>query len=114
MVLKTMDSSDKFMRVFVMFDLPTNTKAERAVANQFRGSLLKRGFYRLQYSVYVKICNGHESAKNVEKSIEMFVPSKGAVRIMVVTEKQYAAMSVILGPKCYQESFFENGSILFF
>lgn len=106
--------SDKFMRVFVLFDLPTNTKKERAAASQFRNSLLKRGFYMLQFSVYVKLCSGYESAKLLENNIANFVPKSGAVRTMLITEKQYASMRIMLGPKLYQESMFDSDDSLVF
>lgn len=41
------------MRLFVMFDLPTNTAAERKAAGKFRNFLLKDGFYMMQYSIYI-------------------------------------------------------------
>ena len=44
------------MWLFVFFDLPTTTKAERRNAAQFRKALEKDGFTMMQYSVYVRHC----------------------------------------------------------
>lgn len=109
-----MNLSDKFMRLFVMFDLPTDTKGQRRQATQFRNSLIKRGFYMFQYSIYVKVCNNAEAAKLAEVSVERIIPDEGAVRTMIVTEKQYSNMNILLGSSLYQETFFKDDSLLFF
>lgn len=48
----------KYMRLIVMFDLPTGTVGERRAANQFRHFLLHDGYYMMQFSIYVRLCNG--------------------------------------------------------
>lgn len=35
---------EKFMRVLVMFDMPTKTKEDRKASTKFRSTLLKEGF----------------------------------------------------------------------
>jgi len=52
----------KYMRLIVMFDLPTGTAGERRAANQFRHFLLHDGYYMMQFSIYVRLCNGQEAA----------------------------------------------------
>jgi CRISPR-associated protein Cas2 len=42
------------MRVLVFFDLPTETKKERNAAARFRKNLLKDGFVRFQFSIYMR------------------------------------------------------------
>ncbi|WP_334082272.1 CRISPR-associated endonuclease Cas2, partial [Helicobacter typhlonius] len=49
---------EKFMRVLVMFDMPTCSKKERKDYARFRKNLIKDGFMMLQYSVYMRICKG--------------------------------------------------------
>ena len=87
----------KYMRLFVMFDLPTITVDERRDANHFRKFLIQDGFYMMQYSVYVRICNGLESVQKHENRVKFEVPHQGSVRILHITENQYAAMSIICG-----------------
>ena len=41
------------MWLYVMFDLPVETKSQRRVAARFRKDLLKDGFTMHQFSVYV-------------------------------------------------------------
>lgn len=92
-----------FMRVIVFFDLPVVTKRERKIYAKFRKWLLANGYIMLQYSVYSKIFNNRDAAKNHISKLKKNVPSKGAIRVMLVTEKQYAKMEIIVGGKSLQE-----------
>ena len=47
--------SYRFMRILVMFDLPTETSEERRDYRKFRKNLIKNGFIMMQESVYVKL-----------------------------------------------------------
>ena len=85
------------MRMMIFFDLPTGTKAERKAAHDFREFLLKDGYYMVQYSVYARICNGYDAVKKHTKRVQQVVPPEGSVRLLTITEKQYEAMTVILG-----------------
>ena len=53
----------RIMWLFVMFDLPTNTKVERRNATLFRKALEKDGFTMMQYSVYIRHCASKESMR---------------------------------------------------
>lgn len=77
------------MRVIIFFDLPTGTPVERKAYMQFRKYLLNAGYDMLQYSVYVRIAGSRDDAQHM--------PGKGQVRALMVTEKQYAAMQILLG-----------------
>ena len=77
------------MWLFVMFDLPTNTKKERKDASGFRKKLLKDGFTMMQYSIYVRHCASKESAEVHIKRVKSNIPEKGQVSILTVTDKQY-------------------------
>jgi CRISPR-associated protein Cas2 len=85
------------MRLFVFFDLPTNTKRQRREATKFRNNLIKYGFMMLQFSVYVRLCKGQDI---VDKNINYLmreIPQNGNIRIMQVTEKQYERIILLLG-----------------
>jgi len=49
-------SAYRLMWLFVLFDLPVDTQSARRAYAQFRKSLLKDGFFRVQYSVYARVC----------------------------------------------------------
>lgn len=87
----------RFMRVLVMFDLPVVTKRERRIATKFRKYLLNEGYVMLQYSVYYRICNGYDMAKKFSYQLEKHVPKKGSVRMLVLTEKQFGDMKLLVG-----------------
>lgn len=88
---------DVFMRIIVMFDLPTNTKEERQNATRFRSNLQKLGFLMIQYSVYVRIVRGNEKQKSIANKIKSHLPAKGSVRMLTITEKQYENMEILIG-----------------
>lgn len=94
---------EKFMRVIVMFDVPTKTKEEQKTATKFRNSLLKLGFFMLQYSIYMRICKGISSANSHLKKLENIVPPRGNIRVLIVTEKQFDNIKLLLGNYSYQE-----------
>jgi CRISPR-associated protein Cas2 len=85
------------MRIVVLFDLPVQTKKQRREATAFRNFLLKDGYYMLQYSVYVRICNGADAVQKHKTRLQGHMPENGAVRMMTITEKQYEAIEILLG-----------------
>lgn len=101
----------KIMWLFVFFDLPVTKKKERKKASQFRKELLKDGFTMMQFSVYIRHCASRESANVHTKRIESFIPVKGQISILRVTDKQYgeihnfwgkADMPLPEGPKQFE------------
>lgn len=102
------------MRILVFFDLPVKTAKEKKTYTQFRRALLKDGYYMIQYSVYGRLCNGIDSVEKYANRLKSFVPAVGSVRVLTVTEKQYASIMIFAGEKkerekdvkCFQLSFF--------
>lgn len=88
---------EKFMRVLVMFDMPTKTKDERKESAKFRSNLLKEGYFMLQFSVYVRICKGVKSANTYLERLQFYLPKKGHVRALILTEKQFDHMKILIG-----------------
>ena len=94
------------MRILVFFDLPVKTKAERKVATKFRSFLLKDGYHMLQYSVYARTCNGNDAVEKHKKRIYDSVPDNGSVRMLIITEKQYQSIEILVGSlKEYDNNF---------
>lgn len=77
------------MWLFVFFDLPVTTKKERKMASGFRKNLMKDGFTMMQFSVYNRHCASKESADVHIQRVKNYVPEKGQVSILEVTDKQY-------------------------
>jgi len=87
------------MWLFVFFDLPTNTKKERRAAARFRKDLTRDGFTMMQYSVYTRHCASRESSQVHLKRVSSFVPEKGQISILSITDKQYGDIINFWGKK---------------
>jgi CRISPR-associated protein Cas2 len=87
----------RFVWMFVFFDLPVGTKADRRWATKFRNFLLDDGFLMLQLSVYVRVCRGEEAAQMHALRVTTNLPPRGSVRTLQVTDRQYARMRLMLG-----------------
>lgn len=85
------------MRVFVIFDLPVGTAAERKAYRKFRKYLIRSGFIMMQESVYSKLCLNATAAKVVNENVKKHKPEKGLVELLIVTEKQYASIEYVVG-----------------
>lgn len=83
----------------VLFDLPTETPEHRQRYARFRKLLLNDGFTMLQFSVYGRHCASGENAEVHENRVIAGLPDGGEVRILKVTEKQFAAMKTFYGKK---------------
>ncbi len=94
---------EKFMRVIVMFDIPTLTKADHKSYAKFRQELIKNGYLMLQYSVYMRICKGVKSANNYLDKLNLILPPKGHIRALIITEKQFDNMRLLLGKRSENE-----------
>lgn len=85
--------------LYVMFDLPVLTKAQRRVAARFRKDLVKDGFTMHQYSVYIRHCASQEAASVHVGRLKRMVPDEGLVSILKVTDKQFGETIQIVGRK---------------
>lgn len=90
-------TEERYMRLILFFDLPVKTKTERRIANRFRRDLINDGYMMLQLSVYSRICKGEQTVEKHKKRLKTFIPEHGNVRILSVTEKQYASMEILIG-----------------
>jgi CRISPR-associated protein Cas2 len=89
--------------MMVFFDLPVVTKAERRAYVQFRRFLLNDGYDMIQFSVYGRILNGNDAEEKHMKRLVANLPSEGSIRVLTVTEKQYASMKLLIGLPLFQE-----------
>lgn len=85
------------MRILVFFDLPVITSENRKAYSKFRKHLLKSGFMMLQESVYCKLALNGTVANAIIDNIHKNKPEQGLVQLLMVTEKQYAKMDIIVG-----------------
>ncbi len=88
---------NKLMRILIFYDLPVHTRAERKAASGFRSALLKDGYLMVQHSVYARVCSGIDAVEKHRARVCRNLPDHGAVRMLVVTEKQFEAIEILLG-----------------
>jgi CRISPR-associated protein Cas2 len=93
----------RFVWMFVFFDLPVGTKADRRWATKFRKFLKDDGFLMLQLSVYARVCRGEDAADKHVQRVTKNLPPKGSVRTLQVTDKQYGRMKLMLGEATFSE-----------
>lgn len=87
------------MWLYVMFDLPTETKLQRKHAAAFRKDLLSDGFTMHQFSVYIRHCASYEAVDVHVNRVRMMVPDEGVVSIVKVTDKQFGDTIQFVGRK---------------
>ena len=80
----------KLMWMMVMFDLPTETSAQRKSAAKFRKFLMDEGFEMVQFSVYVQFTGTLESSQKFVRAIKKNNPQYGDVNILFFTDKQFS------------------------
>jgi CRISPR-associated protein Cas2 len=90
-------SGYRFMWIVAMFDLPVDTKKARRDYAVFRRELLKDGFSRMQFSVYIRHVASREAAVVHIARVERLLPPEGEVRVLTVTDKQFERMRVFWG-----------------
>lgn len=102
------------MRLIVFFDLPTTSAAKKRAYTLFRRFLLKNGYDMLQWSVYSRIVNNTDDAKKHCQRLRDNLPKEGSIRCLEVSEKQFAAMQILLGERSFQEKKVNASQILLF
>ena len=102
----------RYMWLFVFFDLPVGSKAERRAATRFRNFLKDDGFLMLQWSVYARVCRGDEATDKHQSRVTKNLPTKGSVRTLQVTERQYARMKLMIGESKRSEKVAPNQLVL--
>ncbi|HYG40720.1 MAG TPA: CRISPR-associated endonuclease Cas2 [Cytophagales bacterium] len=85
------------MWVLVFFDLPTETKKDRKIYSKFRKDIMRDGFSMFQFSIYLRHCSSRENADVHIKRLKKFLPPKGHVGILTITDKQFGMMELFYG-----------------
>ena len=89
----------RVMRLLVLFDLPTGSKAERRQYSDFRKFLIQDGYHMEQFSVYSRLLITRESVSAHIARLKRNLPSAGEVTVLEMTEKQYENRLVLLSEK---------------
>jgi CRISPR-associated protein Cas2 len=100
--------------MMVFFDLPVVSKQDRRAYTLFRRFLLNDGYDMIQYSIYGRILNGNDAEEKHMKRLLANLPPEGSVRVLTVTEKQFASMKLLVGMPLFQEKKVNASQILLF
>ena len=93
-------SEYRIMWVMVLYDLPTDTKAERKAAAQFRKRIMGDGFTMFQFSIYLRHCPSMDNALVHIRRVKSILPKYGNVGILCITDKQFGDIQLFI---CKQE-----------
>lgn len=91
--------SYRYMRMILMFDMPTDTVEERKAYRKFRKFLLNEGFIMHQFSIYSKLLLNNTANKAMVDRLQENNPKKGSITLLTVTEKQFSRMIYLNGDK---------------
>ena len=104
----------RYMRLLVFFDLPSVTKPERRAYALFRRHLLNDGYDMLQFSVYGRVVSGRDAEAKHLQRLQLNLPPAGSVRVLTVTEKQFTSMRLMVGAPSFQEKTVHAAQIVLF
>ncbi|AKM53732.1 CRISPR-associated endonuclease Cas2 [Spiroplasma eriocheiris] len=106
------ESRYRQMRMFVFYDLPNTTKMDTKNYTKFHKFLIKNVYYMIQYSIYCKLCINYDEVNKNNNRIDLHKPPKGNVRILIVTEKQYESIKILVGNKSNQEKYMTTRTVV--
>lgn len=87
----------RILWLFVYFDLPTQSKAQRKNYAKFRKDLLDDGFSMLQYSIYIRHCASRENAEVHKQRVKRQLPKEGNIILFEITDAQFGRMEHYYG-----------------
>ena len=99
-------------KLLIMYDLPHKTKQQRKIAGRFRRKLIQLGFNMLQYSIYLRIITTQNEKENIISQVKQLAPKQGTVRIISLTESEYAKMNLLSGEKLPIENTFTFPNVI--
>ena len=95
-------SEFRIMWILVFFDLPTETKKDKKAYIDFRKNLQRDGFIMFQFSIYVRHCASRENMEVHMKRVRAFLPKRGKIGILTITDKQFGDIEIFCGQNTTQ------------
>lgn len=89
--------SYRYMRLLLMFDMPTDTASDQKAYRKFRKFLINEGFIMHQFSIYSKILLNDTANKAMLARLKQNNPQRGLITLLNVTEKQFSRMIYLHG-----------------
>jgi CRISPR-associated protein Cas2 len=91
------------MRILVILS-PTNKWGTKTEYTMFRKFLISDGYMRIAPEVFMRIVQNRKAAQKHYRRMEHYLPTTGTVRVLKLTEKQYANMYMPVAEPDYQET----------
>ena len=91
------------MRIIIFFDLPTSTVKNKKDYQKFSKFLKNQGFIKMQFSIYSKVVLNQSATNKYRRKIYLNSPNDGNIRMLIITEKQYASIEFITGKLSQEE-----------
>lgn len=108
------ETTRRFMRLLVFFDLPVTTREKKRSYTVFRRFLIQDGYDMIQWSVYGRMVNGIDTCEKHLKRLSDNLPKEGSIRCLRVSEKQFANMRLLVGTRSFQEKKVNADQMLLF
>lgn len=97
------------MRILVMLD-PTNKRGTKKAYTQLRNVLYSDGYLRIGTVLFMRITSSRKATEKHMKRLAEYAPNTGTVRILRLTEKQYAGIWYLTGQPDLQEDIIGTNS----
>ncbi len=82
---------------------PTNKWGTKTEYTKLRKFLYKDGYIRIALDVYMRIVPNRKASEKHYRRIAEVAPKTGVVRLLRLTEKQFASICMVTGEPDYQE-----------
>ncbi len=90
------------MRLIIILS-PTNKWGTKTEYTNLRKFLIKDGYLRIAPEVFMSVVANRKNSEKHFRRIEEFAPKTGTVRMMRLTERQYANIYIVSGNADLQE-----------
>lgn len=90
---------DKSGVIVISFDLPMETKKNKADYRKFLSELKKRGFLHMQNSLYYKRVHNLSNINDEKNIIQEYAPEKGNILMIPLTKSVLSSMKEVVGKK---------------
>ena len=90
------------MRILVILS-PTDKWGTKTSYTRFRKFLAGDGYIRIAPEVYMRIVQNRKTAQKHYRRLDEYVPKTGTIRVLRLTEKQFANIYMPAKEKDYQE-----------
>ena len=99
------DAAEKsiMMRILVMCN-PTNKRGTKTAYTAFRKALVADGFFLWGPEVFMRVTPTRKSADKHLRRMEEKHPDTGAIRVLLLTERQFAGIRSLTGAPSPQEA----------